>query len=87
MEFKDYTLDYTLDVFLDIEGTFDSTFYPVTKATISSHNVPDSLIEWTQSMLAGRALTNHGNFTITGRSTRRSLRRRGTIALPLVCSH
>jgi len=41
---------YALGPFLDIEGAFDTTSYTAIKGAMHRHDIPETLIDWTQSI-------------------------------------
>ena len=62
---------YVLGAFLDIEGAFNNTSINHIKESMRARSVPETLVDWTENMLANRRLTaTHGNCTITGLANR-----------------
>jgi len=47
---------YALGVFIDIEGAFDSTSNKSIQESMTNHEIPEALVDWTQNMLSGRDL-------------------------------
>jgi len=58
---------YALGLFLDVEGVFDTISYTAIKEAMHRHDIPETLIDWTQSMLSDRTLTvDYGDKTLSG---------------------
>ncbi|XP_015123337.1 uncharacterized protein LOC107045548 [Diachasma alloeum] len=52
---------YAMEIFLGIEGAFDRTRYDVIMKAMSKRGFPETVIDWTQSMLASISLTAADN--------------------------